>query len=111
MASGIRRIEAVTGKSAALMRTLDQERILGDVAASTLKTSPANVVASIEKLQAQLREREQELAELQRAATGNQVEELVASAREVGGVKIVNYQAQGSCQTPTSCPNPGRRDP
>jgi len=92
-ASGVRRIEAVTGKPA-LMRTLDQERTLM-TAASTLKTSPANVVASIEKLQSQLREREKELAELQRAASGGQVEELVASAREVGGVKIVNYQAQG----------------
>lgn len=64
-------------------------------AASTLKTSPANVVASIEKLQAQLRDSEKQLAELQRAASGGQVEELVSSAREVGGVKIVNYQAQG----------------
>ena len=92
-ASGVRRIEAVTGKPA-LMRTLDQERTLV-TAAQTLKTSPANVVASIEKLQAQLRDREKELAELQKAAAGGQVEELVAGAKEVGGTKVVNYQPQG----------------
>jgi alanyl-tRNA synthetase len=92
-ASGVRRIEAVTGK-AALMRTLDQERVLM-TAASTLKTSPANVVSTIEKLQTQLRDREKELSELQRAATGNQVEELVSNARDIGGIKVVNYQPQG----------------
>jgi len=92
-ASGVRRIEAVTGKSA-LMRTLDQERVLA-TAASTLKTSPANVVAVIEKLQTQLRDRERELAELQRSAAGNIVEELASNAREVAGIKLVNYQATG----------------
>ncbi|MGO8670208.1 MAG: alanine--tRNA ligase [Capsulimonadaceae bacterium] len=87
--AGVRRIEAVTGK-AALMRTLDQERLLS-TAAATLKTTPVNVVPVIEKLQAQLRDSERELAQLQRAAAGNIVVDLVAGAREIGGVKVVTH--------------------
>jgi len=89
--SGVRRIEALTGKQA-LMRTLDQERILSDVA-STLKTTPLLLLNSVEKLQAQLRDRERELTVLQRAGTGNLVEELVGSARQVGFAQVVNHQA------------------
>jgi alanyl-tRNA synthetase len=87
--AGVRRIEAVTGKSA-LIRTIDQERILSDVA-GTLKTSPANVVTSIEKLQQQLREKERELQSLQKAATGGLVDELTAAAKDVNGTRVVTY--------------------
>ncbi len=85
--AGVRRIEAVTGKSA-LMRTLDGERLLEEIA-QTLKTSPANAPASVEKLQAELRQKERELAALQRAAAGGQVEELAANAKTVNGFPVV----------------------
>ena len=90
--AGVRRIEAVTGKPA-LMRTLDQERLLSDIAQS-LKTSPANAPASVEKLQAELRLRERELAALQKAAAGGQVESLAANAKDIGSFKLV-CQAMG----------------
>ena len=79
--AGVRRIEAVTGKPA-LMRTLDQERLLGDIA-QTLKTSLTSAPASVEKLQAELRVKEKELAALQKAAAGGQVEQLAANAQTV----------------------------
>ena len=85
--AGVRRIEAVTGKPA-LMRTLDQERLLSDIA-GTLKTSPASAPASVEKLQADLRQAQRELAALQKAAAGGQVEELSENAKDVGGFKLV----------------------
>lgn len=85
----MRRIEAVTGKSA-LMRTLDQERLLQDIA-GTLKTSPVNALASVEKLQNELRERERELHTLQKAATGGEVERLFAEARSVDGFQLVTH--------------------
>ncbi len=90
--AGVRRIEAVTGKPA-LMRTLDQERLLSDIAQS-LKTSPANAPASVEKLQSELRLRERELVSLQKAAVGGQVESLAANAQDVAGFKLV-CQAMG----------------
>ena len=86
--AGVRRIEAVTGK-AALMRTLDQERLLSDIAAS-LKTSPLSAPASVEKLQADLKARDKELAVLQKAATGGQVERLAADAQTVNGFALVS---------------------
>ena len=85
--AGVRRIEAVTGKPA-LMRTLDQERLLGDIAQS-LKTSLTAAPASVEKLQAELRLKEKELAALLKAAAGGQVEELAANAQIVHGFPLV----------------------
>ena len=85
--AGVRRIEAVTGK-AALVRTLDQERLLQEIA-GTLKTSPVNALASVEKLQGELKAKERELAALQKAAAGGQVEKLAAEARPVDGFKLV----------------------
>ena len=85
--AGVRRIEAVTGKPA-LMRTLDQERLLGDIAQS-LKTSLTSAPASVEKLQAELRSKEKELAVLQKAAAGGQVEQLAANAKTVHGFALV----------------------
>jgi len=85
--AGVRRIEAVTGKPA-LMRTLDQERLLGDIA-QTLKTSLTSAPASVEKLQAELRQKEKELAALQKAAAGGQVEQLAANAKTVNGFPLV----------------------
>ena len=85
--AGVRRIEAVTGKPA-LMRTLDQERLLGDIAQS-LKTSLTAAPASVEKLQAELRLKEKELAALQKAAAGGQVEQLATSAKTVHGFALV----------------------
>ena len=86
--AGVRRIEAVTGK-AALLRTLDQERLLSDIAA-TLKTSPLSAPALVEKLQADLKAKDKELAALQKAATGGQVERLASEAQTVNGFALVS---------------------
>ena len=86
--AGVRRIEAVTGK-AALLRTLDQERLLSDIAA-TLKTSPLSAPASVEKLQADLKAKDKELAALQKAAAGGQVERLALEAQTVNGFALVS---------------------
>jgi alanyl-tRNA synthetase len=87
--AGVRRIEAVTGKSA-LMKTLDQERLLQDIA-GTLKTSPLNALASVERLQNELKTKDRELAVLQKAAAGGQVEKLAAEAQSVNGFALVRH--------------------
>ena len=93
--AGVRRIEAVTGK-AALLKTLDQERLLAEIAA-TLKTSPANAPASVEKLQVELKQREKELAALQKSAAGGQVDTLLAGANTTYGFPlIVHTLGEGS---------------
>ncbi len=85
--AGVRRIEAVTGK-AALMRTLDQERLLQDIA-GTLKTNVTSTLASVERLQADLRERERELTALHKAAAGGMVDTLIATITVHNGVSVV----------------------
>jgi alanyl-tRNA synthetase len=92
--AGVRRIEAVTGKRA-LMRTLDQERLLSDIAAS-LKTSPMNAPASVEKLQVELKQKERELTTLQKAAAGGQVDALLAAAKTDFGFPLVVHAVTGN---------------
>ena len=93
VASGIRRIEALTGK-AALMRMLDQERMLNDIAGA-LKTNPANALASLEKMQSQLKDREKELSELRKASAGDLVEELLQKVKDMGAVRGISHIAEG----------------
>ncbi len=97
--AGVRRIEAVTGKRA-LMRTLDQERLLSDIAAS-LKTPLANAPASVEKLQADLKQKERELNALQKAAAGGQVDALIAAAKTEFGFPLVVHAVTGSADGDT----------
>ncbi len=92
--AGVRRIEAVTGK-AALMRTLDQERLLSDIALS-LKTSPSNAPASVERLQAELKLREREMNVLQKAAAGGQVDALIAAAKSEFGFPLIVHAVTGN---------------
>jgi len=87
--AGVRRVEAVTGK-AALMRLLDQERLLAEVA-SALKSLPLNAPAAADRLQSELRTRERELSALQKAAAGGLVEQLVGGAREVSGFRLASH--------------------
>ena len=97
--AGVRRIEAVTGKRA-LLRTLDQERLLSDIAAS-LKTSPMNAPASVEKLQAELKLKDRELNALQKAAAGGQVDALVAAAKSPFGFPLVVHSVAGNADGDT----------
>ncbi len=97
--AGVRRIEAVTGK-AALMRTLDQERLLSDIAAS-LKTTLSNAPASVEKLQAELKTKERELNALQKAAAGGQVDALIAAAKTNYGFPLIVHSVTGNADGDT----------
>ena len=92
--AGVRRVEAVTGQRA-LLKTLDQERILQDVA-GILRTSPTQLVATVERLQSDLKAKERELASLQKAAAGGQVEQLVSGAQTVGETRLVVSTIDGA---------------
>jgi alanyl-tRNA synthetase len=85
--AGVRRVEGVTGQRA-LMKISDQERILSD-ASSLLKTTPVKLLATLERLQSDLKAKEKELDALHRASAGSKVEQLVQDAELSGGVKYV----------------------
>ncbi|MCB9668668.1 MAG: alanine--tRNA ligase [Alphaproteobacteria bacterium] len=87
IAAGVRRIEAHTGANALeVYRT--EKRALMDVA-SALKTSPDQVLASLAKLADDKKAVERELAELKRELAKAAAGDLLAGAREIGGIRVV----------------------
>jgi alanyl-tRNA synthetase len=95
VASGVRRIEAVTGE-AALAYFADQEKILHE-AAQALKSSVADVPARVAALIEERRKLERELADARRKlATGGGAAGPAASAeKQVAGLKFAARKMEG----------------
>jgi alanyl-tRNA synthetase len=95
VASGVRRIEAVTGE-AALAYFADQEKILHE-AAQALKSSVADVPARVAALIEERRKLERELADARRKlATGGSAAGPAASAeKQVAGLKFAARKMEG----------------
>ena len=93
IAAGVRRIEAVAGRQAyqAFKR---EEQSLRDVAQS-LKTTDLDVAPRVEKLVAQVRGLEKELDQFKHKLQTSQAGDLVGSAREVKGIKVLTRRADG----------------
>ncbi|MCA9670512.1 MAG: alanine--tRNA ligase, partial [Myxococcales bacterium] len=87
LALGVRRIVCVTGEGA-LAHDQTRERQLRE-AALTLKVAPDDVATRAEKLLAQLKKQEREIADLrQQLATGGGTD-LMQQVRDVGGIKVL----------------------
>ncbi|MFZ7126938.1 MAG: alanine--tRNA ligase [Desulfobacterales bacterium] len=87
IASGVRRIEAVTGE-AALEHILTVERLLHD-ASRLLKEKPEGLLARLEKLLAQQKHLEKENEKLKAAVAAQAAEAVEEGIREINGVKVV----------------------
>ncbi|HAW59884.1 MAG TPA: alanine--tRNA ligase [Actinobacteria bacterium] len=85
--ANLRRIEALTSHRA-LDYIYREEKILEKVADS-LKIGVSDVAGRIESLLADLKDKECEIESLRSRLMGAQVEEIVASARIVNGVKVI----------------------
>ncbi|HEY5580145.1 MAG TPA: alanine--tRNA ligase [Rhodoferax sp.] len=94
VASGIRRIEAVTGMNA-LAYVQDMENMLGGVAGS-LKVTPHEVPARVSAMLEQARTLEKELTALKGKLASAQGDELLTQAVEVNGVKVLAAQLAGA---------------
>jgi len=93
ISAGVRRIEAVAGRQAvAWMQQTDQT--LHDVAAR-LKASPDQVGSRVEQLLARSRELERELDRLKHKLASARGSDLGASARDIGGVKVLAQKLDG----------------
>lgn len=91
--AGLRRLEAVTGKTAwAYFK--EQEERLKEIA-SLLKTGPETAVEKVKLLLQELKAKEKEISVLQLKLGSQQVQELAARAREVEGVKVVSAILEG----------------
>jgi len=88
--SGVRRIEAVTGRHA--YRYLDEQLGVLREAAALLKTNVADVPKRIEALQGDIRQLQRDNESLQSKLGRLEAAQLVSKAAEVGGVKLLAAQ-------------------
>jgi alanyl-tRNA synthetase len=87
VASGVRRVEALSGPRA-WNYISDQLKYLGD-ASTRLKVQPAELGAQIERMQAELKTREKQLAALEEKLALSHVDELLAGARAMGDKTVI----------------------
>jgi len=94
IASGIRRIEAVTGKGA-LDWIAGRERTLTGIA-DALKSRPEEVSARVDQLLRRNRELEKELAAARQALVTGGGADRSAEVEEVGGIKVLATRIDGA---------------
>jgi alanyl-tRNA synthetase len=94
IASGVRRIEAITGRTA--LAYFDQLEARLQQAAGVLKATPGNLIDKLEQLTQQNRKLEKDLAGLktQLATAGSR--DLAAEAVEVDGIKVLAVKLEGA---------------
>ena len=94
VASGVRRVEAITGVNA--VAYLQQLESTVNQAAGALKASPAELQNRIGQVLDQLRGLEKEVAQLKGRLASSQGDELVAQAVDVNGIKVLAAQLDGA---------------
>lgn len=90
VASGVRRIEAVTG-TGVLLAAIAAEDTIGEIA-GVLKTNQATVVQKAASVAEDLKDTKKELEDFKKAAMGSEVDEMVKSAKEIGEIRLVTRE-------------------
>ncbi len=94
IASGVRRIEAITGANA-LAYLQDLENTVGK-AAESFKVPPADLLPRLGQMQQQNRDLEKEITALKGKLAGMQSESLANDAVDVKGLKVIAAQLDGA---------------
>ena len=92
--SGARRIEALVGADA--FKHLAAERAIVSELTSSLKVQPGDVVGRVESLVSRLAAAEKRLASLEEGQALQAADALVASARTIGGTRVVAATAENA---------------
>ncbi|MGB3398970.1 MAG: DHHA1 domain-containing protein, partial [Candidatus Deferrimicrobiaceae bacterium] len=92
LAAGVRRIEALTGPEAFHHLREDADRL--HRIAQELKVSPTDSVERVRRLQAQVRALEKDVQEARRRSARDLVGEMLAKARDVKGVRVVESEVE-----------------
>jgi alanyl-tRNA synthetase len=94
VASGVRRIEAVTGDAAlAAFASLSAQM---QQVCSVLKTAPDTLATKVEGLRVEVRDLEREAARLRQKLATSSGGDLTQDAVEVGGIKVLAAQLEGA---------------
>ena len=94
IASGVRRIEAVTGE-AAIHWIQQQDQLIGDLAAS-VKSSRDELAAKIQQILDKNKQQEKQLAQLKSKLASQTGGDLTAGAVEVAGIKVLAVKLDGA---------------
>jgi alanyl-tRNA synthetase len=94
VAAGVRRVEAVTGQGA--LEYFQSLEATVAKAAGAFKSSPDELNNRIAAMQAQVRELEKELAQAKGKLASNQGDELVNSAIDIKGIKVLAAKLEGA---------------
>jgi len=93
VAAGVRRIEALTGEGAYRFIS-EEEKELREIA-SALKSVPGELSSKLERLLERQRELERELVSFRDKLSHQEILDLLASVREVKGVKVLSAKVDG----------------
>jgi alanyl-tRNA synthetase len=94
VASGVRRIEAVTG-TGVLKRAEHFEKLTRETS-EILKTKPEGLVKRAGEFMSELKDAEHELDAVKKAQMGSGAEDLLKNAKEINGVKLVTGKLDGA---------------
>lgn len=87
IASGVRRIEAVTGEGA--LQYIDELSQTLESAAARLQVTPRDVPQQIDKVMGRMKQLEKEINELKGKLVGSQLDDLLNQAIDCGGIKVL----------------------
>lgn len=94
IASGVRRIEAVTGPYA--LASMQQQDALLQQLAATLKCAPDQLVDRTQQSQQRIRELEKSLEQVNNKLASAAGSDLAASAQSIDGVKVLSAELEGA---------------
>ena len=94
IASGVRRIEAVTGASAIAAFDLAEQRL--SAISGLLKSNPDNALAKVEAVLASNRKLEKDLAALKAKLASGAGNDLMSKVEEVSGVRLLTALVDGA---------------
>jgi alanyl-tRNA synthetase len=94
VAAGVRRVEAVTGSNA--VAYVQELEATVNSAAAAFKTQPAELVARIAHVQAEVKALEKELATAKGKLASSQGDELAGSAVDIKGLKVLAVKLDGA---------------
>ena len=93
IASGVRRIEAVTGLEAYKLDKINEDNL--DMIASLTKSNSVNLLEKIKQLISNQKSLEKQIANFQKQLASDQSGDLISKAEKINGVKILASEVSG----------------
>ncbi len=94
VAAGVRRIEAVTGMGV-LQLMAEKDALLSETASELKAQTPADLPKRAHQVEADLKAAKHEVEELMAKLAKNQSGDLMASAKDVGGITLITHKTEG----------------